>query len=154
MKPELLNVFTFTDERGCLKFCNDLFFQMERIKRFYTVSNHKAGFIRAWHGHIRERKFIMPIKGSMLVGAVRVAEWDDLIDKDEIYKFILSEKSPKILHIPSKFANGLCSLTPDAEVIIFSTLDAGDSAKDDFRFDPFKWNIWDCLDYEGQGEKK
>ena len=58
------------DDRGALSFCND--FDMQKIKRFYQVRNHRSGFIRAWHGHQYESKYLYVTEGTVLVGAVRV----------------------------------------------------------------------------------
>jgi dTDP-4-dehydrorhamnose 3,5-epimerase len=44
------------DDRGSLRFIND--FNFEGVKRFYQVQNHCKNFIRAWHGHIKEAKYV------------------------------------------------------------------------------------------------
>ena len=58
------------DDRGSVRFVND--FDFKNVKRFYQVSNHKEGFIRAWHGHEREGKYVYVAKGSALIGAVKL----------------------------------------------------------------------------------
>ena len=50
-----INVFKYIINTGC--FVND--FNFENVKRFYQVENHRQGFIRAWHGHKKEGKYIL-----------------------------------------------------------------------------------------------
>lgn len=89
------------DDRGSVRFVND--FDFAKIKRFYQVENHQSGFIRAWHGHLIEKKYVYVAKGSALIGAVN-------LDSDEVSKFILTDKKPSILHIPNRYANGFKTL--------------------------------------------
>ena len=137
------------DDRGSVRFVND--FNFSQVKRFYQVQNHKKGFIRAWHGHKNEGKYVYACKGSFLVGAVKMKETvaldgiaDDAIISEEglPQKFILSSESPKVLWIPPGYANGFMSLTEDGIIQFFSTSSLEDSLNDDIRFDYNKWNIW------------
>ena len=50
------------DDRGQLLFIND--FSLDKIKRFYMVENHSSGFIRAWHVHKKESKYIFVASGA------------------------------------------------------------------------------------------
>ena len=61
---------TFVDDRGSLRFVNDFSFADTKIKRFYQVENHERGFIRAWHGHKIEGKYVYVVKGSAWVAAI------------------------------------------------------------------------------------
>ena len=58
------------DDRGQVSFVND--FSFDKVKRFYTVSNHRQGFVRAWHGHKKESKYILVVQGAALVGTVKI----------------------------------------------------------------------------------
>ena len=51
-KPVIIEGGLAVDDRGELMFAND--FGMESVRRFYTVSNHNSGFVRAWHAHKQE----------------------------------------------------------------------------------------------------
>jgi dTDP-4-dehydrorhamnose 3,5-epimerase-like enzyme len=42
---------------------------------FTWSRNHAAGFIRAWHGHKKEAKYVLVVKGSALVCAVGIDNW-------------------------------------------------------------------------------
>ena len=133
-KTKLLVGGLAVDDRGSVSFVNN--FNFDGVKRFYQVENHKRGFIRAWHGHVKEGKYVYVCQGSALIGAVN-------LETEEIEKFVLSSKSPKILWIPPNYANGFKSLEENTKIIFFSTSSLEDSVGDDIRFDYAKWNIWD-----------
>lgn len=134
MKPELINGGLTVDDRGMVRFVND--FSFTDIKRFYQVSNHKRDYIRAWHGHNHEQKYVYVSKGTALVGAVNM-------QTEEIFKFVLSDKKPSILKIPNGFANGFKTLEEDTQILFFSTSTLQGSLNDDIRFAYNKWNIWE-----------
>ncbi len=132
--PHLLTGGTVVDERGSVRFVND--FNFEKIKRFYQVENYHRGYIRAWHGHKKENKYVYVARGSALIGSVN-------LDTQEIQKFVLSDKEPRILWIPENHANGFMTLTDDAILIFFSSNTLEESKADDIRFPHDKWDIWD-----------
>jgi dTDP-4-dehydrorhamnose 3,5-epimerase len=133
------------DDRGSLRFIND--FNFEGVKRFYQVQNHCKNFIRAWHGHIKEAKYVYVVKGSILFGAVPMpsnSHSDELGQniKQEPKKYILSSDKPSILYVPPNHANGFMTLTDNAIVQFFSTSTLEESKGDDIRFSYDTWNIW------------
>jgi dTDP-4-dehydrorhamnose 3,5-epimerase-like enzyme len=135
---KLINGGMASDDRGCLKFVND--FTFDKVKRFYQVKNHQAGYIRAWHGHINESKYVYVVKGAAIVGAVPLPKNDTEQSTPQV--FYLTEYNPKILYIPEGYANGFKTLTDDTIVMFYSTSTLEESAKDDIRFEYDKWNIW------------
>ncbi|MBI2003509.1 MAG: dTDP-4-dehydrorhamnose 3,5-epimerase family protein [Parcubacteria group bacterium] len=122
------------DDRGTVRFVND--FDFNGVKRFYQVENHQKGFIRAWHGHKKEGKYVYVSSGAALVGVV------DLKTK-KIRKFILSDKKPQVLWIPPNHANGFMNLEDNTDILFFSTSTLKESADDDIRFPYDQWNIWE-----------
>ena len=58
------------DDRGRVSYIND--FDFKDVKRFYMVENHEKGFIRAWHGHKNEGKYVYVVSGTALVGVVNL----------------------------------------------------------------------------------
>ena len=72
-KPKLLNAGSAIDDRGQIIFSNS--FNFKNIKRFYVVSNHKSHFVRAWHGHKKENKYLIVVQGTALVCTVRINNW-------------------------------------------------------------------------------
>lgn len=129
------------DDRGQLAFANDFNFAVAGVKRFYQVSNHRRGFIRAWHGHQREAKYVWAASGSAIVAAVPLdAQPGDL---GAVQRFVLSATSPKVLFIPAGYYNGFMNLTDDTILQFFSTSTLEQSKGDDIR-QPFdRWNVWD-----------
>mgnify|MGYP003345971006 CR=1 FL=1 len=134
METKLINGGISVDDRGFVRFVND--FNFSDVKRFYQVCNHERGFIRAWHGHKNEAKYVYVSKGTALVGAVN-------LETEEIKKFVLTDKKPTILYIPSGFANGFKTLEEDTQILFFSTSLLEQSLNDDIRFEYNKWNIWE-----------
>jgi dTDP-4-dehydrorhamnose 3,5-epimerase-like enzyme len=132
------------DDRGEVGFVND--FHFHGIKRFYTVSNHRAGFIRAWHGHRNEGKYVTAVLGSAVVAAVRIDDWENPSPKLSVDRFVLSAKRPSVLFIPAGYANGFMSLTDDLKLMFFSTSNLEESAGDDIRFDSRLWDPWQVVE--------
>ena len=132
---EIMNGGVFADDRGKLRFVND--FDFSNVKRFYQVENHRQGFIRAWHGHVHEGKYVYVPSGTALIGIVPL---DD--DNATPKKFILTSENPSILWIPPNHANGFMNLESDTIVMFFSTSTLEESKGDDIRFPHDKWDIW------------
>jgi dTDP-4-dehydrorhamnose 3,5-epimerase len=134
MEIKLINGGLAADDRGFVRFVND--FNFSDVKRFYHVSNHEQGFIRAWHGHKNESKYVYVSKGTALIGIVN-------LETEELKKFILTDKKPSVLFIPKNSANGFMTLEKDTDLIFFSTSTLEQSLDDDIRFSYNKWNIWE-----------
>lgn len=144
LKPLLMVGGLAADDRGELAFVND--FRFEDVKRFYTISNYRQGFIRAWHGHKREAKYVTAVTGAAVVGAVRVDNWEQPSHELPVERFVLSAQRPSVLYIPSGYANGFMSLTTDLKLIFFSTSSLEDSQGDDLRYDSRYWDIWHVVE--------
>ena len=134
MSEKIINGGIAVDDRGFVRFVND--FNFKNVKRFYHVENHKKGFIRAWHGHKNEGKYVYVSSGSALIGLVNMKS-------NKISKYVLSCKSPKILWIPPGFYNGFKSLEENTNILFFSTSSLEESLDDDIRESHDKWNIWE-----------
>ena len=143
-KPFIINGDLSADDRGELMFVNQ--FNMELVKRFYVVSNHKQGFIRAWHAHKFESKYVFIVNGTAVISTVKIDDWNNPSSDLAIDKFVLTAKKPSILYIPNGYANGFKTLSSDTKIIFFSTLTLGDSIDDDYRFDAYKWNPWEIVE--------
>ena len=143
-KPFIINGDLSVDDRGELMFVNQ--FNMELVKRFYVVSNHKQGFIRAWHAHKFESKYVFVVDGTALISTVQIDNWNNPSSNLAIDKFVLTAKKPSILYIPNGYANGFKTLSTDTKIIFFSTSTLKDSIDDDYRFDAYKWNPWEIVE--------
>jgi dTDP-4-dehydrorhamnose 3,5-epimerase len=128
------------DDRGEVAFVND--FDFTGVKRFYMVSNHAAGFVRAWHAHRLEAKYVTVVQGAMLIACVLVDDWEKPSPALPVQRFVLSAKTPAVLFIPAGYANGNMSLTVDAKAIFFSTSSLDESKGDDLRYEARLWDPW------------
>jgi dTDP-4-dehydrorhamnose 3,5-epimerase len=138
--PYLINGGRATDDRGSLEFFNEL--DISKFKRFYTVENHENGFIRAWHGHLKESKVLIPLRGALLACAVKLTS-TELPDKNqEVFRQVLSASNPKALFIPPGYANGFKTLSQDSLVMVLSSTTLEESLGDDYRFPFDYWNPW------------
>jgi dTDP-4-dehydrorhamnose 3,5-epimerase len=139
-EPTLLSGGLSIDDRGEVGYVNG--FDFAGVRRFYTVRNHRAGFVRAWHAHRRESKYVTVVSGAAVVGAVRIDDWARPSRTLPAVRHVLSAAQPKVLFIPAGHANGFMSLTDDTRLIFFSTSTLDESKQDDVRYDARYWDIW------------
>ena len=139
-EPRLISGNIGIDDRGEVGFVND--FDFAEVKRFYTVANHRQGFIRAWHGHKKEAKYVTVVQGAALIGAVPVSDWTNPSPETPVGRYVLSANKPSVLFIPPGYCNGFMSLTQDAKLMFFSTSTLEESRGDDIRFHARHWDIW------------
>lgn len=132
------------DDRGRVSFTND--FDFRGVKRFYAVSNHRVGMVRAWHAHRKEAKYVYLARGSAVVAAVRIDDWDAPGKSLPVHRYILSAEKPSILYIPAGYANGFMSLTDDALLMFFSTSSLEESKGDDIRYASRYWDPWQVIE--------
>jgi dTDP-4-dehydrorhamnose 3,5-epimerase len=139
-QPHLIEGGLAVDDRGSVGFVNG--FDFAGVKRFYEITNHREGFVRAWHAHRREAKYVTAVQGAAIVAAVAIDDWEKPSKAAEIHRFVLSAERPAVLYIPPGHANGFMSLTADAKLIFFSTSTVDESRGDDVRFDARYWDAW------------
>lgn len=149
MEPKIINGGLAVDDRGCLRFINDLDFS--KIKRFYQVENHQQNFVRAFHGHRQEEKVCYCSRGAALIITVKMddnklEEIRMMREIKTLNKIVLSASQPKCLVIPAGFYNGFKSLTNDTVLQFFSTSTLEESKNDDFRL-PFDYygDQWEAI---------
>ncbi len=139
MRPKFFKGGISCDHRGCVSFNNNLI--LNKIKRFYLVENKKKNFIRAWHGHKIEAKYIFCIRGKAKISAVKINNFKKPLKKSKVYSWILDSKIPDVIYIPPGYANGSKSLTKDMKLMVFSTTLLTKSLNDDYRFPKEYWKI-------------
>lgn len=142
--PRLIEGGLGVDDRGFVGFVND--FDFAGVKRFYTVTNHRAGFVRAWHAHRREVKYVTVVQGAAVVGAVRIDRWDAPSREAKVHRYVLSSTKPGVLYVPAGYANGFMSLTDNAILAFFSSATLDESQEDDVRYDSRYWDIWQVVE--------
>lgn len=143
-KVTLLEGARAVDDRGHVSFVNG--FAFEGVKRFYAVENHARGFVRAWHAHRREAKYVHVARGAAVIGAVRIDDWERPSPTLPVERFVLAAQRPAVLFIPAGYANGFMSLTEDTQLIFFSTSSLEESKGDDVRYDARLWDAWKVVE--------
>jgi len=135
-KPELVNGALFTDDRGKVQSMNTLDLSVSGIRRFYVVSNHQQGFIRAFHGHMFETKYLYVLTGAISVKTTPV----DFSTKVDTYNIGMGS----MLVIPAGYYHGFKTLTVDTKVLVLSNSTLQESMLDDLRlpYDHFGLDIW------------
>jgi len=142
-KPDLIQGSIFVDDRGLVSCVNS--FDLTDIQRFYMVKNHEAGFIRAWHCHMEESKYVMVLSGAAILALVYVEDPENPPTDPKIHRYVLSSSTPAVLWVPPSYAHGAKTLTVDTKMIFFSDASLAESQKDDFRFDAFQWDPWSVV---------
>jgi len=144
-RPRIIRGGVAVDDRGTVTFCND--FDMTKIVRCYMLENHEQGYVRAWHGHAVEAKYVMVLSGVAIVGAVEmiIGAFDGpYIDgRCSAERFTLHSNGD-VLYIPPGYANGHKNLITGTRVMHFSTMTLAETQGDDYRFDSdiHGW-VWD-----------
>lgn len=131
------------DDRGVVRFVND--FNFKDVKRFYQVENFSKDVIRAFHGHLKEGKYVYVVSGSVLICAVRITDKKKPDKSQKVERYILSDKKPTVLFIPPGYANGFRCLEDNTSIIFYSISTLKETKKDDFRFPYDYWgtDIWE-----------
>lgn len=142
-KPKLIEGGRAFDDRGSVSFING--FDFKDVKRFYQVYNYQPNFIRAWHGHRKEGKYVTVAAGAAVIGAVLldVLFENKLPEPHEQVRHVLTANKPAVLWIPPGWANGAMSLLPDTLITYYSTASLDETVGDDFRFSPYQVNMWE-----------
>ncbi len=139
-QPRLIKGSLAVDDRGELAFINEL--DLIDVRRFYLVRNYEARYVRAWHAHRTEGKYVTVLSGAALLCCVEVDDWESPSRDLPVHRFVLSARQPSALAIPPAFANGSMSLTDDCTVLFFSTHSIEDSLGDDIRYPSRHWDPW------------
>ena len=87
--PKIIEGGIHVDARGQLKYMEK--FPRNEIKRFYIISNNKQDFVRAWHGHKKEGKYVFALNGDFLIETNNlVRQYDtNILERQNINNFIL-----------------------------------------------------------------
>lgn len=130
------------DENGSVSFVNG--FKLNDYSRFYQINLPKKNFIRAFHGHMKEKKAVFPISGSILLCFVEIDNKIAPSRNKKVKKVLLDSRKPMLVEIPAGYANGIMSLENQTNVIFFSNKTLEQSKKDDYRFSPNYWGekVW------------
>jgi dTDP-4-dehydrorhamnose 3,5-epimerase len=131
------------DDRGTVSFVNE--FKFENVRRFYKVENFSRDVIRAFHGHLKEGKYIHVVTGSIILAAVPLDNVAAPDKQAKLSRFVLSARRPCVLHIPAGYAHGYRALENGSQILFFSTATLEESKGDDYRFPADYWGngVWE-----------
>lgn len=141
--PSLVPGSFFSDPRGRIDFVND--FVVNDFVRVYRITHDDISVIRAWQGHRIEVKAFWVVKGSFVINAVKVDDFDNINKEVKPETFKLEANESNILVIPGGYANGFKALEAGSIMVVFSNLGLDDSAKDMVRIDS---NTFEFLNFE------
>lgn len=139
-RPRLIDGAMFVDDRGFVGAVNA--FDLAGLRRFYVVGNHAAGFVRAWHAHRRERKYVTVVAGTALVCTVKIDDWERPARDLAIERHVMLAARPAVLGIPGGYAHGTMTLTADTRLVFFSDCSLEESLQDDVRYEARYWDPW------------
>ena len=139
-RPTVIQGGQHKDDRGTILFLNE--FDMTPVKRVYYTEHSSTAIIRAWQGHKIERRWFFCVQGTFQVKLVKIDDFENPPDHPEVETFTLSKEEPKVLAIPSGYANGFKALQEDSLLMIFADRHFGEEPQDHYKFDNTKWAVW------------
>ena len=142
-KPEIIEGGFFEDLRGRIQYVND--FHFENVRRFYLITHPEKSIIRAWQGHQQETKSFYVTKGSFVVAWVKIDHFENPSQDLKAEHIILKAGESKILTLPPGYANGLNSLEPNSQIMVFSDYLLNESLDNKYRFDKDLWFNWNLF---------
>jgi dTDP-4-dehydrorhamnose 3,5-epimerase len=122
-----------TDDRGRLVFFNE--FSMDAVKRFYEINPSNTTIIRAWQGHLIEKKWFYCSQGAFVIYLIVLDKQGKLKANTRVERFVLESDHPIILEVPAGFASGFKATQENSKLIVFSDATVEVSIADDFRFE-------------------
>ena len=135
---------THTDIRGTVSFVNGC--SLADVKRFYILEQSRENPVRAWMGHVHERKWFIPVVGRMTVVLRRLLHPDTGPAMDPKYEiFTLDAAAPVAIVVPAGYCSGFRSETPGAKVLVFSDKSLDEASGDMVRFDKNDGCDWATL---------
>ena len=141
--PTFIDGSFFSDTRGRIDFVNG--FVVNDFCRVYRITHDDTSVIRAWQGHRIEVKAFWVVRGSFVINAVKVDDFDNINKEIKPEAFKLEANESKILVIPGGYANGFKALEGGSTMVVFSNLGLDDSAQDMVRID---LNTFEFLNFE------
>ena len=137
-QAQLLSGSIHSDERGILKFFNDI--DLAAIVRFYEIAPSSTKTIRAWQGHMEEKKWLYCLSGSFVVNLIKIDDFQNPFEQTKAERFVLSENDPRVLFVPGGYANGFKAETEGSKLMVFSNFSVTQTQKDDFRYPAVQWS--------------
>lgn len=129
MEPSVIKGGSHTDFRGTLYFIND--FDMNLIKRFYSISHLDTQIRRGWRGHRIEQRWFHVTVGSFEIELVSIDNWEQPNKELPILSFVLTAEKTEVLHVPAGYATCIRALQANSKVILFADYGIENAKLDD-----------------------
>lgn len=72
------------------------------------MKNHRLGFVRAWHAHRRESKYVTVVEGTALIGAVKIDDSEKPSRDAQVVRHVLSAIKPRVPLFPLDMRTDSC----------------------------------------------
>lgn len=143
MKATLYQGLTHTDRRGIMRFVNEKIPSVYR--RFYMITPADTTIVRAWQGHLREKKTFFALSGGFTIAVVDPERFETPGDNEKPHFFELTADNNHCLHVPGGCYTGIKALSSHATLLVLSDTDLDDSKADDYRQPADKWVDWKTI---------
>ncbi len=140
MDVKIINGEIFVDERGQISSLNA--FRFDGVERFYFIHHPDTSVIRGWHGHQFEKKWFYCVKGSFIVGLVKIDNWENPSPDLKAEKIYLTDQDSKIICVPEGYANIIKAFIPNSILLVFSGKTLPEAYADSWRYDKNLWIDW------------
>ena len=136
--PKLIPALSFRDSRGELYAFST--FDLKEIVRMYAIEPINDQIIRAWQGHLQERKWFWAASGSFEMQTIPIDQFGNP-DLTQRSLWELKSTEAAVLAIPGGYLNGFRALEESSRLLVFSDFDLQSSKDDDIRFslDDIPW---------------
>lgn len=132
MDARLLQGGNHVDGRGQLLYNNQ--FDLEPVRRIYTIEHNNTALVRGWMGHEIENRWFTVVTGGFQVKVKSVNNWrePDLNEKDTVV-FILKAGALDVLHIPPGHIFCLQALEANSKIVVMADHPVG-TTNDEHRY--------------------
>lgn len=132
MNARLLQGGSHVDERGQLLYNND--FDLEPVRRIYTIEHNHTELIRGWMGHEIENRWFAVVSGGFRIRVKPVNNWEKPdLDESDAAVFVLSAGMLDVLHIPPAHIFCLQALEPGSKIVVMADHPVG-TTNDEHRY--------------------
>lgn len=135
--PELISGSDFVDQRGRIRFFNEL--NLQEVVRFYEIEPKGIDEVRGWQGHRAENKWFYCLKGTFTINLTQPVNWDHPERTPPRFRFELKAEKPGVLWVPEGTFSGIKANEPSSRLMVFSNMALQESKNDDFRIPVDYW---------------
>jgi hypothetical protein len=138
-KPFIIKGDIHIDSRGALRYNND--FQVQPIKRIYTITNSEDIIYRGWQGHKIENRWFAAVGGAVEIQVIKIDNWQNPDIHLPMETYVLENNGLDVLFVPKGHITSLKCGNLSSTVLVMSDYGLGET-NDDYRFEPdyFKEN--------------